>query len=202
MTAPRLTDQTNATNQETFYVRLATVLDQYHPTITVRDLLQTQYARYAYRQEQLALNQPRSGFNLVDPETTRHILQGEPIYRIIRAESPDQEDVVTTTVKGWAGGHANPNAKRYGKSQIPDFWTGERFMYEVSDILLDANSKWIRQETTNNEQNPTDAPERYVCTEKRYGVPIRVVAEKVDGQMVCVTAFPDYKKFPIDDVIK
>ena len=47
-----------------------------------------------------------------------------------------------------------------------------------------------------------EAPERYVCVEERYGVPIRVVAERVGGEMKCVTAFPDYTQIALDENLR
>ncbi len=70
-------------------------------------------------------------------------------------------------------------------------------MYEVSDILGDSNARWFRQEAANNDAS--ERPQRYVCVEERFGVPIRVVAERVDDEMKCVTAFPDYGRFPLEE---
>lgn len=70
-------------------------------------------------------------------------------------------------------------------------------MYEVSDILGDANARWFRQDAAKDDGN--ERPERYVCVEERFGVPIRVVAERVADEMKCVTAFPDYGRFPLEE---
>ena len=170
----------------------------YHPVIsTSNPFLEAceEYARYLYLREQLDLNGVRCGANLVDEERTRHILEGEPIVRSVHNKGFDEDSSPYSTVRGWSGGHANPDAAKYGKTQIPEFWTGDRFMYEVSDIISDVNSKWRLQVSADDE----DTPERYVCVEERYGVPIRVVVERVDDELKCVTAFPDYGAFPLDD---
>ena len=168
---------------------------QYHPTLSTTDFFEERRARYDYVREQLELNAVRRGENLVDVERTRHILFGEPIVRTVRAAETSSER--TTSVRGWSGGHANPEAAKFGKTQIPDFWTGERFMYEVSDILADSNSRWFLQESASDIE--IERPQRYVCVEERFGVPIRVVAERVDDEMKCVTAFPDYGRFPLEE---
>ena len=173
-------------------------LDQYHPTISTTNEFERRYEEYRFKLEQLALNDTRAGFNLVDPETTRHILEGEPITRVVRTKSPTGEGYErTTTVSGWSGGHGNPNAAKFGKTQIPEYWTGERFMYEVSDVLVDSATKWFRQDASPTFSPEDDAPERYVCVEKRYGVPIRIVADRIDNEFRCVTAFPDYGDFSL-----
>ena len=166
---------------------------QFHPTLSTTDFFEERRARYDYVREQLELNAVRRGENRVDVERTRHILFGEPITRTVRAS--ETEGGTATSVRGWSGGHANPDAAKFGKTQIPDFWTGERFMYEVSDILADSNSRWFLQENANDAAN--EKTQRYVCVEERFGVPIRVVAERVDDEMKCVTAFPDYGRFPL-----
>ena len=171
--------------------------DLYHPIISTANELVERYERYRYVHEQLALNAERSGYNLVDPETTRHILEGTPIIRVQRNEDGAEEEPATT-ITGWSGGHGNPNAAKYGKTQIPDFWTGERFMYEVSDVLADDSTRWFRQEASPTFIPDDDAPARFVCVEERYGVPIRIVADLVDDHLKCITAFPDYGDFPID----
>lgn len=176
-------------------------LDPQHPVISTTNVLEKQYERYAYLQEQLALNSVRTGVNLVDPDRTRHILEGSPILRTSKTKF-DETGARTTTVRGWSGGHANPDAAKYGKTQIPECWTGERFMYEVSDILMDGKSRWYLQEGDDFGQKNAaeeEQPERYVCVEERYGVPIRVVAERVDDSMKCVTAFPDYSELELDE---
>lgn len=167
-------------------------VDPRHPVLSTRNLFEEQFAKYEYLREQLELNAVRRGTNLVDPERTRHILEGNPLFKTVRA-TPEAEPTPSASVRGWSGGHANPDAAKYGKTQIPAFWTGERFMYEVSDILVDSNSHWIRQESNVAEETDGEEPPRFVCVEERYGVPIRVVAECVDDEMKCVTAFPDYK---------
>lgn len=169
--------------------------EQYHPTFSTTDFFEERRARYDYVREQLELNAVRRGENRVDWERTRHILFGEPIARTVRASETEAE--TTTTVRGWSGGHANPDAAKFGKTQIPNFWTGERFMYEVSDILADSNARWYLQEAASDAAS--DKPQRYVCVEERFGVPIRVVAERVDDEMKCVTAFPDYGRFPLEE---
>ncbi len=178
---------------------------QYHPCVRAVSELERSYQKYVYRQEQLALNAVRTGVNLVDPERTKHILEGSPILRVSRKKFDDQ-GFPATSVRGWSGGHANPNAAQYGKTQIPDCWTGERFMYEVSDILVSDNSRWYLQETDDSllKGKPVEEeqPDRYVCVEKRYGVPIRVVAERVDDEMKCVTAFPDYSSWEMDENLR
>lgn len=177
--------------------------DQMHPVISTTERLVETLARYVYLQEQLALNAVRTGENLVDPERTRHILEGSPILRTTYSQLGDGEK--TTTVLGWSGGHANPDAAQYGKTQIPDFWTEDRFMYEVSDILADDSSRWYLQEGDDFGQRKRaqeDAPPRYVCVEERYGVPIRVVAERVDDELKCVTAFPDYRPWQGDEHLR
>lgn len=169
--------------------------EQFHPILSTTDFFEERRARFEYVREQLELNAVRRGENRVDLERTRHILFGEPITRTVRAS--EMEAATTTTVRGWSGGHANPDAAKFGKTQIPDFWTGERFMYEVSDILADSNSRWFLQEAAKDGAN--ERPQRYVCVEERFGVPIRVVAERVDDEMKCVTAFPDYGRFPLEE---
>ncbi len=169
--------------------------EQYHPILSTTDFFEERRARFEYVREQLELNAVRRGENRVDRERTRHILFGEPITRTVRGTETAAE--TTTTVRGWTGGHANPDAAKFGKTQIPDFWTGERFMYEVSDILADSNSRWFLQEAAKDDAN--ERPQRYVCVEERFGVPIRVVAERVDDEMKCVTAFPDYGRFPLEE---
>ncbi len=169
--------------------------EQYHPILSTTDFFEERRARFEYVREQLELNAVRRGANRVDGERTRHILFGEPITRTVRASETGAE--TTTTVRGWAGGHANPDAAKFGKTQIPDFWTGERFMYEVSDILGDSSARWFLQEAAKDDA--TERPQRYVCVEERFGVPIRVVAERVDDEMKCVTAFPDYGRFPLEE---
>lgn len=168
--------------------------EQFHPTISTSDIWEARRARLDYVREQLELNAVRRGTNLVDEERTRHILFGSPISRTVRAS--ESTDETTTSVRGWSGGHANPDAAKFGKTQIPDFWTGERFMYEVSDILADSNSRWFLQEADDetNEKTP-----RWVCVEERFGVPIRVVAERAADGLKCVTAFPDYRRFPLEE---
>ena len=168
--------------------------EQFHPIISTTDFFQERRARFEYVREQLELNAVWRGENLVDPERTRHILFGEPITRTVRASEKSGEK--TTSVRGWSGGHANPDAVKFGKTQIPDFWTGERFMYEVSDILADSNSRWFRQEAA--AENDAKAP-RFVCVEERFGVPIRVVAERDEDGLKCVTAFPDYGGAPLEE---
>ncbi len=166
---------------------------QFHPIISTTDFFEERRARFDYVREQLELNAVRRGENRVDGERTRHILFGEPITRTVRTS--ETETGKTASVRGWSGGHANPEAAKFGKTQIPDFWTGERFMYEVSDILADSNSRWFLQDADEtSERTP-----RYVCVEERFGVPIRVVAERVDDEMKCVTAFPDYGRFPLEE---
>lgn len=165
---------------------------QFHPIISTTDLFEERRARFDYVREQLELNAVRRGTNLVDEERTRHILTGAPITRTVRA--PETANETTASVRGWSGGHANPDAAKFGKTQIPDFWTGERFMYEVSDILADSNSRWFLQDSDESSER---AP-RFVCVEERFGVPIRVVAERVDDALKCVTAFPDYGRFPLE----
>lgn len=169
--------------------------EQKHRIISTTDYFEEWSARYDYVREQLELNAVRRGTNLVDEERTRHILFGAPISRTVRASEAKAE--TATSVRGWSGGHANPEAAKFGKTQIPDFWTGERFMYEVSDILADSNSRWFLQDATNDAAS--ERPQRYVCVEERFGVPIRVVAERVDDEMKCVTAFPDYGDFPLEE---
>lgn len=169
--------------------------EQYHPILSTTNFFEERRARFEYVREQLELNAVRRGENRVDVERTRHILFGEPIVRTVRAS--EMEGEATTTVRGWSGGHANPDAAKFGKTQIPDFWTGERFMYEVSDILGDSNSRWFLQDSAKDDAN--ERPQRYVCVEERFGVPIRVVAERVDDEMKCVTAFPDYGRFPLEE---
>lgn len=169
--------------------------EQYHPILSTTDFFEERRARFEYVREQLELNAVRRGENRVDVERTRHILFGEPIVRTVRAS--EMEGGATTTVRGWSGGHANPDAAKFGKTQIPNFWTGERFMYEVSDILGDSNSRWFLQDSAKDDAN--ERPQRYVCVEERFGVPIRVVAERVDDEMKCVTAFPDYGRFPLEE---
>ena len=149
------------------------------------------YERYSYVREQLELNDVRTGVNLVDAERTRHILEGEPISQSVQATLFDAP-VVTTSVSGWSGGHANPEAAKFGKTQIPEFWTTDRFMFEVSDVLSDPNTRWRRQEESPYFRADASGAERYVCVEERFGVPIRVVADRVDDSFRCVTAFPDY----------
>lgn len=167
--------------------------EQYHPIISTIDFFEEHRARFEYVREQLELNAVRRGTNLVDEERTRHILVGAPISRTVKA--PETASGTTTSARGWSGGHANPDAAKFGKTQIPDFWTGERFMYEVSDILADSNSRWFLQES----DDASERAPRYVCVEERFGVPIRVVAERVDDGLKCVTAFPDYGRFPLEE---
>lgn len=176
---------------------------QSHAVISTTNFFEQEYRRYVYLQEQLALNAVRTGANLVDEERTRHILHGSPILRATNAKF-DKGDAPTMSVRGWSGGHANPEAAQYGKTQIPDFWTGERFMYEVSDILSDGQAKWYLQEGDDFGQSRggKEEPERYVCVEERFGVPIRVVAERVDDSLKCVTAFPDYSALPLDESLR
>ncbi|MBQ9800490.1 MAG: hypothetical protein IJO40_11230 [Thermoguttaceae bacterium] len=183
----------NATADERLYWNFFD--EQRHPVLSTTDFFEERRARFEYVREQLELNAVRRGENRVDVERTRHILFGEPITRTVRAS--DAEAETTTTVRGWSGGHANPDAAKFGKTQIPNFWTGERFMYEVSDILADSNSRWFLQENASDAAN--ERPQRYVCVEERFGVPIRVVAERVDDEMKCVTAFPDYGRFPLEE---
>ena len=149
------------------------------------------YERYSYVREQLELNDVRTGVNLVDEERTRHILQGEPIAQSVQTTLFDAP-VMATSVSGWSGGHANPEAAKFGKTQIPEFWTTDRFMFEVSDVLADPKTQWRRQEAPSYFRADATGSERYVCVEERYGVPIRVVADRVDEGFRCVTAFPDY----------
>ena len=191
MTAER--NKVNATADERLYWNFFS--EQYHPILSTTDFFEERRARFEYVREQLELNAVRRGENRVDVERTRHILFGEPITRTVRAS--DAEAETTTTVRGWSGVHANPDAAKFGKTQIPNFWTGERFMYEVSDILADSNSRWFLQENASDAAN--ERPQRYVCVEERFGVPIRVVAERVDDEMKCVTAFPDYGRFPLEE---
>ena len=174
-----------------------------HPTISTTNVYEQNYQRYVYLQEQLALNSIRTGANLVDAERTRHILEGSPILRAINTKFGEETDS-TTTVCGWSGGHANPAAAQYGKTQIPEFWTSDRFMYEVSDILIDDRSKWYLQVEDNlgKKKSKEDDVPRYVCVEERYGVPIRVVAERVDDSLKCVTAFPDYSELSFDENLR
>ena len=186
---------------ETGSLRVRSVFEsQEHPVLSSSNLFEESYRRYVFQQEQLALNESRTGVNLVDPERTRHILEGSPILRTPKAKF-GREGETTATVRGWSGGHANPNAAQYGKTQIPDYWTGDRFMYEVSDILVDDSSRWYLQVSEKDEKEE-EAPERYVCVEERYGVPIRVVAERVGGEMKCVTAFPDYTQIALDENLR
>ncbi|MGI6401843.1 MAG: hypothetical protein ACOX0A_07025 [Thermoguttaceae bacterium] len=168
-------------------------------SISVASSLSQRYARYSYLREQLALNAERTGVNLVDSERTRHILEGEPVVRAVES-TLFNEPVIATTVSGWSGGHANPDAAKFGKTQIPAFWTNDRFMFEVSDVLADPNAQWRRQEDPGPISADGTAPDRYYCVEERYGVPIRVVADLVDNELRCVTAFPDYRgKFSVRD---
>ncbi len=172
-----------------------------HPTISTANYCETAPDRYVYLQEQLALNAVRTGTNLVDPERTRHILEGAPILRATNTDFGNDAD--SLSVRGWSGGHANPAAAQYGKTQIPEFWTGERFMYEVSDILQDDSSKWYLQENDDfGQKRDVELNERYVCVEERYGVPIRVVAERVDDSLKCVTAFPDYSHLRLNEDLR
>lgn len=175
-------------------------VSQMHPVISTAKFYEKSPENYFYLQKQLALNAVRTGGNIVDPERTRHILEGSPI---LRATNSDFGKNDALTVRGWKGGHANPEAAQYGKTQIPDYWTGERFMYEVSDILRDDTAKWYIQQN-DDFGNKTDAElnTRYVCVEKRYGVPIRVVAERVDDELKCVTAFPDYSHLKLDEELR
>ncbi len=178
------------------------VLD--HPTISTTNVYEKNYQRYVYLQEQLALNSIRTGINLVDSERTRHILEGSPILRATNAQF-GTETGSTTTVRGWSGGHANPDAAKFGKTQIPEFWTDDRFMYEVSDILADEQSKWylqVEEDFGKKKKNKDENAPRYVCVEERYGVPIRVVAERVDNTLKCVTAFPDYDAAEFDEGLR
>ena len=168
--------------------------EQYHPVFSTTDFFEERRARFDYVREQLELNALRRGENCVDAERTRHILFGEPIVRTVSAT--ETNGGATATVRGWSGGHANPDAAKFGKTQIPDFWTGERFMYEVSDILGDSNARWFRQDAGDD---GNEKAQRYVCVEERFGVPIRVVAERVDDKMKCITAFPDYGRFPLEE---
>ena len=173
--------------------------DPYHPVLSTVNTLEKLYDEYRFVHEQLALNETRAGFNLVDPETTRHILEGVPITRIVRAKSPTGKGYEkTTTISGWSGGHGNPEAAKFGKTQIPSYWTNERFMFEVSDVLASDSTRWFKQDSSPTFISKDDSVERYVCVEERYGVPIRVVADKVEDGFRCVTAFPDYSDFPID----
>ena len=71
-------------------------------------------------------------------------------------------------------------------------------MFEVSDVLADNNTRWFRQEASPTFIPDDDAPARFVCVEERYGVPIRIVADLVDDHLKCITAFPDYGDFPIE----
>ena len=73
-------------NEASFAYRFVSPESQYHPTITITNELIDEYKRYLYAREQLALNETRSGFTLVDPERAEHILNGTPIYRAARAE--------------------------------------------------------------------------------------------------------------------
>lgn len=171
------------------------------PTISVTGAYSRQYERYAYLKEQLELNDVRTGVNLVDADRTRHILEGEPVVRTVESTLFD-EPVIATSVSGWSGGHANPDAAKYGKTQIPEFWTNDRFMFEVSDVLADPDARWTRQEDGRYFRTDEGAPERYVCVEERYGVPIRVVADRVDDEFRCVTAFPDYEANVSGDAVK
>ncbi len=175
--------------------------EQSHSALSTSNVFEERWERYEYIREQLELNATRRGANLVDSERTRHILEGSPLFKSFNetvcatsAKSENAETAPSASVRGWAGGHANPDAAKFGKTQIPEFWTGERFMYEVSDILSDANARWFRQESGELANGGDDAEEtpRFVCVEERFGVPIRVVAEQVDDEMKCVTAFPDY----------
>lgn len=176
--------------------------EQNHSVLSTNNVFEEHWERYEYIREQLELNATRIGANLVDPERTRHILEGAPLFKSFNktvcatsAKPENANAAPSASVRGWAGGHANPDAAKFGKTQIPEFWTGERFMYEVSDILSDANARWFRQE--NDESARVDGAEetpRFVCVEERFGVPIRVVAERVDDEMKCVTAFPDYNR--------
>ena len=77
-------------------------------------------------------------------------------------------------------------------------------MYEVSDILIDDRSKWYLQveDDFGKKKNREENPPRYVCVEERYGVPIRVVAERVDNSLKCVTAFPDYSELQFDETLR
>jgi len=184
-------DNANAAANERLFWNLFD--KQFHPIISTPDFFEERRARFDYVREQLELNAVRRGTNLVDEERTRHILTGAPITRTVRA--PETANETTASVRGWSGGHANPDAAKFGKTQIPDFWTGERFMYEVSDILADSNSRWFLQDSDETRER---AP-RYVCVEERFGVPIRVVAERVDDGLKCVTAFPDYGRFPLEE---
>jgi hypothetical protein len=160
-------------------------------TLSVAGYYTRAYERYSYVREQLELNEVRTGVNLVDEERTKHILEGEPIAQSVQATLFDAP-VMTTSVSGWSGGHANPEAAKFGKTQIPEFWTTDRFMFEVSDVLVDPNTQWRRQEDASYFHASASGEGRYVCVEERYGVPIRVVADRVDDGFRCVTAFPDY----------
>ncbi|MDO5567099.1 MAG: hypothetical protein Q4G59_10625 [Planctomycetia bacterium] len=137
-------------------------------------------AVYEYVQEQLKLNEVRTGLNLVSPERTEHILHGDPKLKTVVA--PSEGGLVVQTVQDWSGGHSNPQAaQQYKKTQKPFFWTDERFMYEISDILISPETNWT----------PQGDGSRYVCVEERSGVPIKLVAEiPDDGQISCVTAYP------------
>lgn len=178
--------------------------DPLHPSISTTNEMARRYERYAYLQEQLALNAVRTGLNLVDEERTRHILEGAPILRATNTKLGETAGK-TTTVRGWSGGHANPLAAQFGKTQIPDFWTEDRFMFEVSDVMKDGAAKWYLQEGDDfgqkNNGSDSVAP-RFVCVEERYGVPIRVVAERVDDSFKCVTAFPDYSELKFDETLR
>ncbi|MDD3585812.1 MAG: hypothetical protein PHQ75_01405 [Thermoguttaceae bacterium] len=137
-------------------------------------------AVFQYVQEQLKLNEVRTGFNLVSPERTEHILRGDPKLKTVVL--PSENGLVVQTVQEWSGGHSNPQAaQQYKKTQKPFFWTDERFMYEISDILVSPETNWT----------PQGDGLRYVCVEERSGVPIKLVAEIPDkGQISCITAYP------------
>ena len=165
--------------------------DQRHAVITVTSAYGRAFKYYSYVQEQRDLNSVRTGFNLVDEERTRHILEGKPLVGSVRCKFQN-DDQPLSVVCGWEGGHANPDAVKFGKTQIPDFWTNDRFMYEVSDVLTDAKTRWSPQVQDASVRSESSDSTRYVCVEERYGVPIRVVAEMTDDGFRCVTAFPDY----------
>ena len=173
------------------YARYCILADAPMLTLSVTGSFLREYERYSYVREQIELNDVRTGVNLVDPERTRHILEGEPVAQSVQTTLFDAP-VTATSVSGWSGGHANPEAAKYGKTQIPEFWTTDRFMFEVSDVLADPSTQWRRQEDSSSFHVSAAGEGRYVCVEERYGVPIRVVAERVEDGLRCVTAFPDY----------
>ena len=53
-------------------------------------------------------------------------------------------------------------------------------MYEVSDVLTDAKTRWRPQLQDASVRSDSSDSTRYVCVEERFGVPIRVVAEMTD----------------------